>query len=95
MQRAIGIVVLFVTGMLSLPVSASLFDGQGTENLILPLQLLGMAAIGAGLAVWLPALARHGASTARRAMTGASWGVLAAVVGLLLFFFELTGFSGA
>ena len=94
-QRAVGIVVLLVTGMLSLPVSASLFDDQGTENWIVPVQLLVMAAIGAGLAVVLPALAREGAPTGRRAMTGAWWGLLAAFVGVLVFWVLLNGFGGA
>lgn len=94
-QRAVGIVVLLVAGLLSLPVSASLFDGQGTENWIVPVQLLVMAGIGAGLAVALPALARDGYSTGRRAMTGLWWGLLAAFVGVLVFWFLLNGLGGA
>ena len=94
-QRAVGIVVLLATGMFSLPVSASLFDGEGTENWIVPVQLLVMAAIGAGLAIALPALAREGAPAGRRAMTGAWWGLLAAFVGVLVFWFLLNGLGGA
>ena len=94
-QRVVGAVVLLAAGMLSLPLSAALFDGEGTENWIAPVQLLLMAAIGAGLAVALPALAREGASTGRRAMTGMWWGLLAALVGVLVFWLALSGISGA
>ena len=94
-QRAVGIVILLVAGMASLPVSASLFDAQGSENWIVPVQLLAMGAIGAGLAVALPALARDGAPTARRALTGAWWGLLAALVGVVVFWFLLNGLGGA
>ncbi len=94
-QRIIGVVVLLATGIYSLPVAAAVFDGEGTENWIVPVQLLVMAAIGAGLAVALPALARAGAPTVRRAMTGAWWGLLAALVGVLLFWLLINGFDGA
>lgn len=94
-QRIVGAVVLLVTGMLSLPLSAAVFDGEGTENWIVPAQLLAMAGIGAGLAVALPALAREGAPTGRRAMTGAWWGLLAALVGVLVFWLAINGISGA
>ncbi|WP_297627682.1 hypothetical protein [Nocardioides sp.] len=94
-QRVIGIVVLLVTGMLSLPVSAFLLDGQGTENWIIPVQLLAMAATGAVVTVALPALAREGATTGRRARTGMWWGLLAALVGVLVSWFALNGISGA
>jgi hypothetical protein len=94
-QRAVGIVALLVTGVMSLPVSAALFDGEGTENWIVPVQLLVMAAIGAGLAVALPALAREGSPTGRRAMTGVWWGLLAAFVGVLVSWLLLNGLGGA
>lgn len=95
MQRAIGVIALLFTGMLSLPVSAYFFDRHGTENFIVAAQLLLMAVVGAGLTVALPALAREGASTGRRAMTGVWWGFLAAFVGVLVFWFLLNGLGGA
>jgi hypothetical protein len=49
------------TGMLSLPLAAYFLDDPGTENWIVPGRLLVMAAIGAGVAAALPALARAGA----------------------------------
>ena len=94
-QRVIGCVVLLATGLYSLPVSAYLLDDADTENWIVPVQLLVMAAIGAGLALALPAMARAGASAGRRAMTGAWWGLLAALGGVLLFWFLISGLGGA
>jgi uncharacterized membrane protein len=94
-QRGVGVLVLLVAGMLSLPLAALLLDGQGTENWILPAQLLVMAGVGVGVTSLLPALARSGASTRRRAVTGAAWGLLAAVVGVLVFWLLISGFNGA
>jgi hypothetical protein len=94
-QRVVGIVVLVVLGMLSLPVSAYALDDPGTENWIVPVQLFVMAALGAAVTVGLPGLAREGASTGRRALTGAWWGLLAAFVGVVVFWFLLNGFRGA
>jgi hypothetical protein len=94
-QRLVGIVVLAVLGMLSLPVSAYVLDDPGTENWIVPVQLLAMAALGAAVTVGLPGMAREGASTGRRALTGAWWGLLAAFAGVVVFWFLLNGFRGA
>ncbi len=94
-QRVVGIVALLVTGMLSLPVAAFLLDGRATENWIIPVQLLAMAATGAALTVGLPALAHEGDSTGRRARTGIWWGLLAALVGVLVSWFLVSGFGGA
>lgn len=94
-QRAIGVVVLLVLGVFSLPAAAALLDGQGTENWVVPVQLAVMAALGAVLALGLPALARDGATTGRRALTGAWWGLLAAFVGVVVFWLLLNGFQGA
>jgi hypothetical protein len=94
-QRLVGIVVLLVLGILSLPTAASVLDGQGTENWIVPVQLLAMAAIGAAITIALPGLAREGATTGRRAMTGAWWGLLSAAVGVGVFWLLLNGLGGA
>ncbi len=97
-QRVIGIVALLVLGMLTLPVVASFADtgdGGGAENWIAPVALLAMAVVGAALAVALPGLARAGASTARRALTGMWWGLLGLAVGLVVFWFLLNGLNGA
>lgn len=94
-QRLVGIAVLVVTGVLSLPVAALFLDGQGTENWIVPVQLLAMALVGALTTLALPALARAGGSVERRALTGVGWGLLAAVPGVLVFWLLLNGFRGA
>ena len=94
-QRVVGIVVLLVLGILSLPAAASVLDGQDTENWIVPVQLVAMAAIGAAVTIALPGLAREDATTGRRAMTGAWWGLLAAAVGVVVFWLLLSGFGGA
>ncbi len=94
-QRLLGIVVLLVLGMLSLPATAYVLDGPGTENWIVPAQLVGMAAVGAAVTVALPGLAREGATTGRRAMTGAWWGLLAAFAGVVVFWIAINGYGGA
>ena len=94
-QRVVGVVVLLVLGMLSLPVSAFFLDDQGTENWIVPVQLVVMAVLGAAITIALPGLAREGAGTGRRALTGIWWGLLAALVGVVVFWFLLSGFRGA
>ena len=94
-QRLVGIVVLLVLGMLSLPVTAYVLDDPGTESWIVPVQLLAMAAVGAAVTVALPGLAREGATTGRRAMTGAWWGLLAAAVGVVVSWLLISGIGGA
>ena len=94
-QRVVGIVVLLVLGVLSLPAAAYVLDEQGTENWIVPVQLVVMAAVGAAVTVALPGLAREGATTGRRALTGAWWGLLAAAVGVVVFWLLISGVSGA
>lgn len=90
-----AVLILLVAGVLSLPLVAAVLDGPRTENWIIPVQLILMAAIGAGITLAVPALARDGASTTARALTGVGWGLLAALVGLLVFWFLLNGFGGA
>ena len=94
-QRVVGIVVLLVLGVLSLPAVAFVIDGEGAENWIIVVDLLAMAAVGAVVTIALPGLAREGATTGRRAMTGAWWGLLAAAVGVVVFWLLLSGFGGA
>lgn len=95
MQRGVGIGVLLIAGILSLPLAAALLDGPRTENWIIPAQLVVMAAIGAAVCLALPAMARAGASNGSRVLTGVGWGILAALAGLLVFWLLLNGFSGA
>ena len=94
-QRVLALVILVVAGVLSLPVAAAFFDGEGSENWILPVQLAGMAVIGAIVGRLLPGLAGAGATTSRSTWIGAAVGVGAALVGVVLFFLLLSGFDGA
>jgi hypothetical protein len=95
MRRAAALLVLLVLGVISLPLVASVLDSQGTENFILPVQLVLMAALGA-LAGWLvPTLGGADASRRRGIIVGALLGLGAAVFGLVIFFLLLNGISGA
>ena len=95
MRRIAALLVLLALGVVSLPLVASVLDGQGTENWILPVQLLLMAAAGA-LAGWLvPSVAGARATRRRGILVGAALGVGCAVFGLVIFFFLLNGISGA
>lgn len=94
-QRVVGVALLVLAGVLSLPVSAALLDGQGTENWILPAQLLVMSIVGALVTVGLPALAPAEAPAARRAVTGVGLGIIAALLGVLVFWLLLNGLEGA
>lgn len=95
-QRLVAAATLLVAGLLSLPLSALVLDrSSATENLILPAQLVAMACLGAALAAVWPALAPAGASTGRRLLVGAGWGLLAAVLGVGVFWLMLNGLHGA
>jgi hypothetical protein len=94
-QRVLALVILLVVGVFSLPLSAYLLDGPGTENWILPVALLACALVGAAVGRTLPGLAGPTASPIRAATVGAAAGIGMALAGVLLFFFLLSGFSGA
>lgn len=95
MRRIAALLVLLALGVVSLPLVASVLDSQGTENWILPVQLLLMAALGA-LAGWLvPSLAGGTPTRGRAVLVGAAIGVGCAVVGVVIFFLLLGGISGA
>jgi hypothetical protein len=94
MERMLGLFVLVVAGILSLPVAAAAFDGEGSENWIIPAQLGGMAATGALVGLVVPGLT-GAASPGRRALSGAAIGVGMALLGVLIFFLLLNGFDGA
>ena len=94
-QRVVALVLLLVAGVLSLPVVAYFFDGQGTENWIVPITLLVMAVLGAVVGRLLPGLAGAGATPRRALVVGALTGVLMVIVGVVIFFLLLSGFDGA
>jgi hypothetical protein len=94
-KRALALLVLLVLGVISLPLVASVLDGVGTENLILPVQLALMAGVGA-LAGWaVPSLGGADATRRRGTLFGAMIGLGAALLGLVIFFLLLNGISGA
>jgi hypothetical protein len=93
-ERMLGLFILLVAGIVSLPLAAIPFDSDGSENWIIPVQLGGMAVIGALVGAAIPGLT--GAETAgRRVLFGALMGVGMALVGVLVFFLLLNGFDGA
>ena len=94
-KRVVAVLVLLVLGVLSLPLAAWVLDDEGTENWILPVQLLLMAVIGAVVGRLVPELAGEGATPRRAVVVGVLVGLGAAVLGLLVFFLLLSGFEGA
>jgi hypothetical protein len=94
MQRVGGLVLLLGAGILSLPAAAALLDGEGSENYIVPVQLLVMALLGAAAGAALPGLSGS-TSRARSVATGAAIGLGMALVGVALFFLLLSGIDGA
>ena len=94
-QRLVALALLLVAGIMSLPLAALAFDGEGSENLILPAQLGGMAVVGGLVGYLLPGLAGTTASHRRCVWVGVGLGLLFAVLGVLVFFLLLSGFDGA
>jgi hypothetical protein len=93
-QRLVALALLLVAGILSLPLTAAAFDGEGSENWILPTQLAGTAVLGALVGYLLPGLAGDAAPRRRAVWVGVGVGLLFAVLGVLLFFVLLNGFGG-
>jgi len=95
MQRAIGLLLLAVAGIFSLPVAAFFLDGPRSENFIVPAQLAVMALLGALIGRVLPGLAGASPNPRRAIVIGAVIGVLMGLLGILIFFVLLSGLSGA
>ena len=94
MDRWLGIFILVVAGIVSLPLAATPFDSEGSENWIIPVQLGGMALIGAVVSAAIPGLT-EAETVGRRLVLGAVIGVITALVGVVVFFLLLNGFDGA
>ena len=88
-QRTIALVVLVVTGLLSLPVVAAVADGDSTDQLVVPLQLLLMAVEGGVVGYLLPGLGGAGSTRGRSAAVGVVIGVVLALVSLAVFYLLL------
>jgi hypothetical protein len=84
-QRVVALVVLLALGILSLPVSAAFLDGDSTEDLVVPVQLVAMALVGAVVGYLLPGLAGPGAGRGRSAGVGAAVGLLVALLSVAVF----------
>jgi hypothetical protein len=95
LQRGLAVLLLVVAGVASLPLAAAVLDGEGTENWIIPAQLVGMLALGALVGVALPALGGASTDRARSARMGTAYGFGAALLGLVLFWLLLNGIDGA
>lgn len=93
MTKLLGWVLLLVAGVLSLPLAAAFLDDQGSENWILPVDVALVALVGGVLGAVLPGFVTG--SARRRVVLGALCGVVAAAVGILVFFLLLSGFDGA
>ncbi|WP_205472357.1 hypothetical protein [Nocardioides sp. SYSU D00038] len=83
--RGLGLLVILAAGIVSLPLAAAPMDGEGSENWIIPLQLVGMAVVGAVV----------GRLTGWGLARGAAIGLACAVVGVAIFFVLLNGWDGA
>ncbi len=90
-QRPIALAVLLAAGLLSLPVVAAFLDGESTDQLIVPVQLLVMAVVGAVVGYLLPGLAGPGAGKGRGAGTGVVVGVAVALLAVAVFYLLLGG----
>ncbi|MGA8047662.1 MAG: hypothetical protein WCA30_15490 [Dermatophilaceae bacterium] len=92
--RIAAVVVLLALGVLSLPLVAIVFDEAGQEGWIIPVQVVVMALIGAGIGMLVPALAGAGASRARAAVVGALIALVGVAISLVLFVLLLDGLGG-
>ncbi|KAB7745151.1 hypothetical protein GA707_04100 [Nostocoides sp. F2B08] len=92
--RVVVTLGLLALGVLSLPLVAIVFDGEGQEGWIIPVQVVLMALVGAGVGLLVPTLAGEGASRTRSAVVGAVIALVGVAVGLVLFFLLLNGLDG-
>lgn len=92
--RVVTALVLLALGVLSLPLTALVFDEAGQEGWIIPVQIVVMALIGAGVGLIVPSLAGVGASKARSAVVGAAVALVGVAISLVLFFVLLNGIDG-
>lgn len=84
-QRIIALVLLVVVGVLSLPVTAAFLDGDSTEDLVVPVQLVLVALVGAVVGYLLPGLGGPASARGRSAAVGAVVGLAGALLGVVIF----------
>lgn len=91
-SRAIAAGVLVPLAAVSLPLSALVLDrGANSENWILPAQLGGMAAAGAGLGAALTHVAGSSAGHGRGALVGAALGLATGIASDAVWFTLISG----
>ena len=88
-QRTLAIVVLVVLGLLSLPLTAAFADSGSTEDLVVPIQLVLMAVVGAVVGYVLPGLGGAGSTKGRSAAVGVVLGLVLALVSVAVFYLLL------
>lgn len=94
LQRVVAGATLLPAAAISLPAAAMVLDHpEGRENWIIPAQMGGMAALGAGLGALLPQAFTSTASHGRAALIGAGAAIGAAALADAAFF-VLLGANG-
>ena len=84
---------LVVLGVLSLPLTAMVFDDAGQEGWIIPVQVVVMALVGAAVGYAVPQLAGDGAARTRGSLVGVLIALVGVVIGLVMYFILLSGFD--
>src|SRR4051794_31584645 len=84
-QRVVALVLLVIVGALSLPVSAAFLDGDSTEDLVVPVQLIVVTLLGALAGYLLPGLGGPASSRRRSALVGVVVGLVSALVSIAWF----------
>ena len=88
-QRAIALVVLVVLGLLSLPLTAAVADGGSSDGLVVLVQLVLMAVVGAAVGYLLPGLGGAGSTRGRSTAVGVVLGVVLGLVSVAVFYLLL------
>jgi hypothetical protein len=87
----VALALITIAGLVSIPVVAAFLDGPSTDDLIVPLAVVIMAALGAGVGYLVPGVGGPGSSTSRSVGSAALVGVAAALLSAALFFLLLSG----
>jgi hypothetical protein len=91
LHRPLALLVLLVTGVLSIPVAAAFLDGGDSEGLVVPAAVVLMLVVGAVVGSLLPGLAGEHATAGRARLVGAVTGAVMVALGALVFYVLLNG----
>jgi asparagine N-glycosylation enzyme membrane subunit Stt3 len=86
LQRITALAVVVAAGFAGLPVVAAALDGPSTDQVVVPVHLVMVTALGAVVGYLLPGIAGAGSPRARGAAVGVLVGLGAGLLGLLLFY---------